>query len=305
MRLVLVSDIHANFFPDDRRAFALAALAEALAAAKPDVLVIAGDLASRQASVPGYLARLAVGRHGNLYVPGNHDIWRTDAELAAGHSSFGALSLLRAKAAESGFHYLPGAPRLITVGAASWGFAGALGWYDYSFREPTLIVPAGAYATKTFGAFVWNDRDRACWRDRIGVKLSDPEMARRFAIELEADLRSLGLDEHGAGPPTVAVTHMLAYASQVIYRGQPDWDFFSAFMGSSRYGDLYDRLPAIRAAFSGHTHTPRLERRPSGLLAAVAPLGYWGTDEFPHDFGARIGVFETRGRALMALNSPR
>jgi predicted phosphodiesterase len=305
MRLVLVSDIHADFLPDSRRAFVLGALGEAMARARPDVVVVAGDVANKGDLVPKALAHLAVGRKANLYVPGNHDVWRTPAEIRAARSSFGALSLLAAKVGAAGFHYLPGHPLTVKAGPATWGFAGSLGWYDYSFRAPSLVVAPGAYQAKTFGAFVWNDRDRASWRDRAGVILGDPEMSARFASELDADLRKLGLDERGGGPPTVAVTHMLAYASQVLYKGVPDWDFFSAFMGAARYGDLYDRFPSLRAAFMGHTHTPRLERRPSGLLTAVAPIGYWATAEFPRDLDARIAVFETKGRSLEVVSAPR
>src|SRR5262245_44688652 len=60
---------------------------------------------------------------------------------------------LRGIAAEHGFHYLPGSP--LIIGAV--GFAGSLGWYDYSLRDPRLDGAIGRhqYEEGTFNRLQW------------------------------------------------------------------------------------------------------------------------------------------------------
>ena len=300
MRIALVSDIHADFVPGPRRGLVLSAIADTISAAGTDVLLIAGDTANDVDHLRKILPPLAVGRLLNAIVPGNHDVWRTQSAMRNGHDSFGALTLFRARAEAAGFHYLPGQPLAVSKGRERWGFAGSLGWYDYTFAEPYLDVPDGAYEAKTWGGLVQNDAGSVLWMDAGRRLVGDYEVTSRCLRQMEADLRSLGLDESGAGVPTVAVTHTLPYREMVETRGAPDWDFFNAFMGSARIGEMYARFPKVRAAFAGHAHRPRGFSRPDGFVAACAPLGYYGTDEFPgwEGFEGRVAFFDTAGESL-------
>jgi len=293
MRIALISDLHADFI-GHRRSLVLEAIADELRAAHIDVLCIAGDVCGHADLLAAILKPLAVAKH-NLYVPGNHDVWRKPQELSSGRDSQGAISLLRAACAKAGFVYLPGNPQLID----GWGFAGSLGWYDYSFNRPDLGAPMDAYRAKSWRGISNNDANYVYWPRIDQSRAGDDEMTDRFLAELEADLRALGVDEQGSGPPTVAMTHMLAYRKLVEYRGSPEWDFFSAFMGSARFGELYDRLPQVRASFAGHTHTPRSFTREDGFVAVVSPLGYYGSREFPRELAERIAIFDTDKNSLV------
>ena len=301
MRLALLSDIHFDLAPANRQAPLAAAIAAELSEAGTDVVLVAGDVANRQDKVGRHLARIAVGRLANLYVPGNHDIWRSEAERRAGHESFAALTLLRGQCAQAGFHYLPGAPQRLGQGENAWGFVGSLGWYDYSFAAEWLHLSDADIARKEIKGIIWQDREAAHFNDRTGRRLSDREVLAVFLGQLETDLRALGLDERGAGPPTVALTHTLPYRSLVEYRQAIDWDYFSSYLGSARLGQLYDRYPQVRAAFAGHTHIPHQERLADGRIRATAPIGYYGTREFPYDLGTRIAFFDTVGRNLVPV----
>jgi predicted phosphodiesterase len=300
MRIALLSDIHFDLAPANRSAPLAAAIAAELKGAGTDVVIVAGDVANRADKVGRHLARIAVGRRANIYVPGNHDVWRSQAEQRAGHDSFGALALLERQCVEAGFRYLPRHPFTVNDGSNTWGFVGSLGWYDYSFAAEWLHLTPADIARKSVGGIAWIDREAVRFLDhRDGHQFSDFEVTSIFLRDLEADLWSIGLDAHGDGPPTVAVTHVLPYASLVEYRGAVDWDYFSSYFGSARFGALYDRYPAVRAVFAGHTHVPRLERRPDGRIRAIAPIGYYGTHEFPYDLGTRIAFFDTVGRNLV------
>jgi hypothetical protein len=58
----------------------------------------------------------------------------------------------------------------------------------------------------------------------------------------------------------------------------------------------------VRAAFAGHVHRPKGFVRPDGFVAACAPLGYYGTEEFPvWDMGARIAFFDTIKGSLIRV----
>jgi 3',5'-cyclic AMP phosphodiesterase CpdA len=304
LRIAHFSDLHLDFAPGgQRRQLVLEAIAEALVSYETDVVLIAGDLTNgRPDLLAKNLAPLAVGRLGNLVLEGNHDVWRTAAELRNGRDSFGAQSLFRDRVHEAGFHYLPGHPLTISDERETWGFAGSLGWYDYTFADPNLDVPLEAYRQKRWGSLVQEDINYALWMGH-GQFYSDPEMTDYFLAQLEHDFATLGLDEGGAGPPTVVATHTLPYDELVEHRrDDEEWNFFNAFMGSARLGELYDRYPQVRAAFAGHTHRAKGFTRPDGFLASVAPLGYYGTDEFPKwDMASRIGFFETAGDHLVRL----
>ena len=287
LRLALTSDLHLDMIADpDRRALVLEVLAESLVAAAPDIVIVAGDVANHPALVPELLAPLALGRLANLYVPGNHCVWRTRKEKGRGASSDEALVMLAHSAAQVGFHSLQAAPRLI----GGWGFAGSIGWYDYSFANPELRFGLLDYAKKDYHGDIWQDRTFALWREG-DHRLSDPEASDRFVARLEADLLSLGAGNLD-GPPIVAVTHHLTDREQVLAQGFAAWDYFNAFMGSAALGALFDRYPAVRASLAGHTHRVQRHVFPSGRLAVVSPLGEYGSADYPRHPAERIALLE-------------
>ena len=299
MRIALLSDLHVDMIPRRHRRAIMAEIADCMRARAIDVVVVAGDVASRMGPILDTLPILAVGRLANLYVPGNHDVWRTEHERDQGRTSFGGLTLLASRIAGTGFHYLPGSPIVVSEGPDRVGFAGMLGWYDYGFADPALGIPEETYRAKQWRNQTWQDRDHATWVGYGGRWWADREVCAYFLAGLERDLRALGLDEQGGGPPTIAVSHMLPFVELVYRDPDPEEGFFAAYLGSPLHGALLERFPAIRAAFAGHTHRPQRNVRPSGMIAAVAPFGNFGEADFPENAIDRIGWFEMHGGRIV------
>jgi Calcineurin-like phosphoesterase len=84
LKLFAISDLHVDF----------ASNAEALRAmrARPDDwLIVAGDVAEREADVRGALELLCRRYARVIWVPGNHELWATDSASARGEDKYGLL----------------------------------------------------------------------------------------------------------------------------------------------------------------------------------------------------------------------
>lgn len=299
MRVALLSDLHVDLIPGRHRRSVVTAIGDCMRAREVDVVVVAGDVANKMTPILDNLPHLAVGRAANIFVPGNHDVWRTDRERAQGRTSFGQLTLLASRIPATGFHYLPGAPITISDGTDIVAFAGTIGWYDYGFAYPDLGISPEVYAAKRWRGSTWQDRDHATWIGYGGHYWPDGEVSTYFLAGLERDLRTLGVDEDGNGPTTIAVSHMLPYADLIYRDPDPEQAFYAAYLGSPKHGALLDRFPAIRGVFAGHTHRPQRHLRPSGTIAAVAPFGVFGEIDFPDHAVDRIGWFDVHGREVI------
>ena len=100
----------------------------------------------------------------------------------------------------------------------------------------------------------------------ISVGMRPAEVCARLRERLAGHLRV-------AGPRVVAVTHTLPFASQLLRRSSPTWQFAQAFMGSAPLGEMLRADPRIELVISGHTHCPS-DQAIGQLRAVVSPLGY-------------------------------
>jgi hypothetical protein len=110
-------------------------------AASGDALVLVGDTAGADLQplreCLGLFERFGGLR---LLVPGNHCLW-----CRAGEDSLHRYErVLPAVAGEAGFAVLDHQPA--TCGAV--GLVGSVGWYDYSFADESLGIPADFYRAK-------------------------------------------------------------------------------------------------------------------------------------------------------------
>jgi putative phosphoesterase len=297
MRIAVTSDLHLDLVPRDRLRLVVDALAEEIRRVEPDVFVIAGDIANHHSIVGSALSKLALAPH-NLFVPGNHDIWLSRADIAAGITSADALTSVEEAATSSGFVPLTRRP----VEIDGWLYAGTVGWYDYTFRVPELGIGFDGYAEKSLHGIEYQDRTRVRWESPT---TTDPEVAGQMLDGLRNQLNEAGLREWEAGAPTIVVSHHLPYRELVTYRGFPEWDYFSAFMGAEGFGSLLDSYPAVRAVLAGHTHEPRALTTTSGRLAVVSPLGYYGSLEYPRDLRDRVAILETEDSSVRLVRAPR
>ncbi|MFV0412999.1 MAG: hypothetical protein ACK5L3_06960 [Oscillospiraceae bacterium] len=57
----------------------------------------------------------------------------------------------------------------------------------------------------------------------------------------------------GRGKRLIAVTRMVGHPAFVVPETRPNWDYFNAFLGSARYGPLYQKYE-VEYAIIGHVH---------------------------------------------------
>jgi putative phosphoesterase len=257
MKLAYISDLHIDAGPLGHAASV--ALPQLVQDVHPDVFVIGGDVASKLFTVKRFFKSFHFLACPKLFVPGNHDIWVSATEEHSSRDKY--RRLLPDVCGETGFHFLPHNP----ISLNGIGFAGSLGWYDYSFRNPELdnVISEAAYRRKHYQGRVWNDRRYAKWRT------PDHQVADEMATELDNDLAMLD----GQSQKVVAVVHHLPFAELVRRSGDAKWDFFNAFMGSVSLGEVILRHSEVSLVLTGHTHY-HLDTSVGDVRVVTSPLGY-------------------------------
>lgn len=210
-----------------------------------DVLLLAGDLGVGDETIAECLALFRDFPGAKLAIPGNHDVWvPPDVGINSHERRTRLPKLFRA----AGFHPLEDGP--ITIDGV--GFAGCMGWYDYSFRDASLGYPDACYVSKCEPGSaepVWGDAQYVRW------PWSDAEITEREIARLDAHLQQLAQARE-----VVVVTHHLP-TSRLLFRPRvlvpKFWRFANAFLGSERLGETIARYPSVRLALCGHIHEPR------------------------------------------------
>ena len=260
MRVGFTSDIHIDL----NGPVVLEALVERARVAAPDVLVIAGDIATGATTYLQTLLALRAVVPRLLVVAGNHDVWTTPEAAAKGLHSWARLDkLLPALCSEAGAELLDAGP----IEIDGVGFAGTLGWYDLTTREHLLDAPMEAYRKGVWEGLRWTDHTYTVWPDADGAPMPMEEVARVLRERFAAHLASLTTRR------IVSVTHTLPFMEQIHRKEHPGWRFVNAFMGSLPLGDVIKANPRVVLSISGHTHL-HSDLRFGRMRAVVTPLGY-------------------------------
>lgn len=266
MRLAYTSDIHVDAGAGN--AALLPYLAARTTALAPDAFVLAGDVAETLAGVAGALAAFAALRCPKFYLPGNHDLFVEGAPAPGATSRDKYERLLPAVAAAAGFQYLGLDPHRV----GDVVFCGVTGWYDYTFRDPTLaaVVSQSHYDGGRWRDIRAFDRGHVFWpRDAAtaartsaaathaaqpasaaGVWASDRELEAWMRARLAAQLERVQ-------PPArsiVAVVHVLPFAELVRRGAFGPVAFHDAWLGSAALGECLRRVPELRLVVCGHQH---------------------------------------------------
>jgi predicted phosphodiesterase len=262
MRIACLTDLHIDYGPLNKQV--LPYLAARIERAAPDAVAVAGDIATDLDILTISLKAISGLATTNVFVPGNHDVWCRVGEgpKKPGCSMRRYKQDIKEACERAGFHYLPNQP-LIVDGV---GFAGTMGWYDYSFRRPDLDerISLDDYRSKRCGSNVWYDIVCA------DLGAPDEEVAARMERELAHDIGLLA-KENVRG--IVCVTHHVPFRRCVEYKNFVGWDFFSAYMGSEGLGRIVLEQPLVRAALFGHTHS-RFDVRIDHVRCVCPPVGY-------------------------------
>jgi 3',5'-cyclic AMP phosphodiesterase CpdA len=272
IRLAFTSDLHTDSHPANRRVWQ--EMVAILREVQPDVFVCCGDVAASARQVALTLFALEPLPCPKLFVPGNHDIWLPNqAWRRQGITSQDKYyKLLPALCREAGFHPLWVEP-YVCGGVA---FCGSMGWYDYSLRNPGLDERFSRqdYRRKSYEGLQWNDAQFVHWRspqdgDGAGKRLADEAVTGRMVEELHEQLQRA----RRRAARLIVVTHMLPFQTMVRHFQEPQRDYFSAFMGSARLGNLLLEWPEVELVLAGHTHR-QVTVQVGHIMATTSPLGY-------------------------------
>lgn len=253
MRVFFASDLH---FDAEPGASVVVEMANYLrqTATPDDVLVLGGDYANDDQTLLECLELFEAYPGPKLAIAGNHDVWQPIDEATSSLERYAGLSALFERA---GFHPLEDDPVVVN----GVGFAGAMGWYDYSFREPTLDVPLAVYQDKRLPQSsepVWNDARYVDWGR------TDPEVTEWQLTRLRKQL-----DQLSEADKIIVVTHHVPTSGLLRPRWLPTfvprrlvvpqkWLILNTYLGSRRFGDLLTEYDdQIDVALCGHIHLGR------------------------------------------------
>ena len=136
MRLIVTADLHYNHAKSRQSADDLI---DQINRAGGDVLIVAGDTASFDGdALEKCLSRFQFPGP-KLFVAGNHELW-THRENS--YENFH--QHLPRRVRELGWQWLQNQPFV----AGEIAIVGSIGWYDYSFAQPSLEIPQRFYAAK-------------------------------------------------------------------------------------------------------------------------------------------------------------
>ncbi|MFX1257506.1 MAG: metallophosphoesterase [Promethearchaeota archaeon] len=276
LKALLLSDIHVDVNSGLNENFYAEFELKLKSLPSIDVILLAGDVGhSIEAHEEAFrIINKTTTAKSLIYIPGNHDIWigatyKSKTEKVKENSSWFKLNELLPQVCQKyGWHFLLGNP--ITLN--EWGFAGTLGWYDYSTRNRKWDdkVSLAQYSTMVWEHIVHMDSVYALWNK------SNVEMTDYFNQQLIKDCKQL--KEMGITKDKIVIlTHHVPFKQGIIYHDDDiSMDFFSAFMGSINLGQII--IKNAKYAIFGHTHI-RNDFFIEDLRALCYPMGYFDHEE--------------------------
>lgn len=276
MRLLITSDLHYNHARSRASADDLIA---GINRAAGDALVVVGDTAAFDGDALERCLGSITFAGAKLFVAGNHELWTHGDDS---HRLY--TDELPRRVRRLGWHWLDGDPFV----SGRVAVVGSLGWYDYSFAQPSLgiarrfyehkISPGAAEREERFAHLLESREDTpgeavqivARWNDGRFVKLhrTDEQFLDELLKQLEADLVRVAGAEH-----VVAAVHHLPFPELLPPPHSAQWDFAKAYLGSGRIGQLLLRFPHVRHVFCGHSHYAAAARV-GGTRAVNTGCGY-------------------------------
>jgi Icc-related predicted phosphoesterase len=291
MKVSFISDLHVDSSPVCFTV--LKHLKERLCSLRPDVFIIAGDVSANEqliAQTLNYFSELSCCK---IMVAGNHDIWVASPSKGQKGISSGEKyhEILPRVCEQAGFVYLGLEPFFLD----GIGFAGTIGWYDYTLRNKRYdsVFSMDAYRSKQYREkFTWNDLHYVHWMDNTADRRKcDAEVAREMESSLKCQLQSLS--NRGVSK-VVVVTHHVPFRQMIFYPHCLPFDFFSAFMGSEGLGETILSESAVTHLICGHSHI-KSSVKVGPVQAMKSPLGYpreWRTKDLRTLAEEKLGVFE-------------
>lgn len=291
MKIAFISDLHVDISPESFNLIDY--LIERLLSLKPDVFIIAGDIAAITQTFEKTLKRFSALSCNKLLVAGNHDIWiDSPSNLQKGiHSGVKYRELLPQICKRNNFIYLGLEPYSLD----GIGFVGTIGWYDYTLRNKKYdtMFSLETYRSKQYGKrFTWNDSNFAYWMDGVkNRRKTDEEVAQEMETSLKHQLQSLTCQKINN---IVVVIHHVPFRKMLLYPNLLPFDFFSAFMGSEGLGKIIREENTVTHTICGHSHL-KSSLKIGNVQAMKSPVGYpkeWRTKNLSELIEERLSCFE-------------
>jgi predicted phosphohydrolase len=232
MRIVATADLHYH----QRWSEALRHLVAEVRREEPDCLIVAGDAGHPLSRFEQGLTLFSALKCRKVALAGNHDVW-------SGEQSSQVLwdHLLEEAAHRAGFAWLDRE----NVRLGSLGICGTIGWYDYSARDPDLVLQARDYYINK-GMFN-NDGNYVDWEQ------TDPGFAASVLTAFARRLDALCQDERVT--QVLVATHIPPFEENLVRKpGDVAWNIRNAYTGNLTLGRRIVRCPKVTHVVSGHTH---------------------------------------------------
>jgi predicted phosphodiesterase len=246
MRIFAISDLHVDY---DVNAEWVAGLSSA--DYRDDVLILAGDVTDTLRLLEWCLSTLARRFKKVLFVPGNHDLWVT--RDARDRDSLQKFADVAAVVASSGVSMQPFRERDVSI-------IPLLGWYDYSFGEPSEELRS-----------VWSDYYTCRWPSGYGAA----EITAHFAALNRQHLAHgrAGREQSGSGAATVITfSHFLPRIDLMPQFIPVAKQFLYPVLGAAQL-DRQLRLFNPKIHVYGHSHVNR-SIEIDGVLYVNNAFGY-------------------------------
>ncbi len=236
-RLVVTADIHLGITDLPR----VMKLINDIAAEKPDMVAIAGDIGEGPDNI-----EIVLQEFKRLGVPvgvvaGNHDVWNAD------------------KTCPSKVLFETRIPKITKAAGATWletenlihegiALVGSIAWYDYSAQDPVQKASSEECRRRK------RDYDADAWM--VDWEWNDLEFCEIIQPPFEQRLKSAQENENVR--EIVLITHSPIFDAQVTRKPQDRrWAFSNAYYGNLTFGEIASRFSKVTHAVAGHTHSGR------------------------------------------------
>lgn len=218
-------------------------LIDAIATAKPDALVIAGDNGTTLARSRQILALTRAKLECPIgLIAGNHDVWD---ESGVGESSrYLFENEWPALARDLNLVWLEN--EVLRLGRLA--ITGTIGWYDYSRRPPEGHPLHANWDPVQLAAVKPNYNNDGHY---VRWHYSDPAFSELVGSALERRLAELESDE--GVERVIVATHVPAFAEQLVSMPD-DSPIADAYFGNITLGERLVRYPKVTHVASAHTH---------------------------------------------------
>jgi len=234
MKIVVTADIH---YGVGNNQHIVKNLVKRIIKTDADVLILAGyTFHFQQQLLIDCLHLFDTFKGDKLFVVGNHDLWTNDTDSLVLYEK-----ILPKIVKQCGFHYLDQKPFM----KGKVGFVGNVGWYDYSFKDPSLPIPKNYYLDKSWPNVVtWNDGSY------VHLGMSDVIFVKKLNNKLKRHLISVSRQVN----TIICAFHHVPFTELLRTRHTSMDKFLTAFSGSRQTGEIIKSFPKVKYVFCGHTH---------------------------------------------------